>query len=150
MEVILTAKAMETEHKFSQHPVAGVSEPTPTFYSLFVLNLPPPTHPSLSSTTWNTSLFCPFPPPLLFIYCFSFLLYPCSFLLVLLPDFIFLSSFYSSLSCQLCIIGIKVFSAKLSRNWKATTPKRQNFLQILFCSEKSSGTIHSAELYWLN
>lgn len=38
---------METEYKLSQHPVAGVSELTPTFYSLFVLNLPLPTHSSL-------------------------------------------------------------------------------------------------------
>ena len=121
----------------------------PTLYSLLVLNLPPPTHPSLPSITWNTSAFLfPFPCYLFTVSLFHFIL-TLSFLFSSLA-FIFLSSFYSSFSYQACIIGIKILSTKIGRNWKATSSKRQDFLQVLCCSEKTSGTTHNAELYWVN
>lgn len=47
MEVILTVKKQWRQGTNFPNILAGVLELTPTLYSLFVLNLPPPTHPSL-------------------------------------------------------------------------------------------------------
>lgn len=120
----------------------------PTLHSLFVLNLPPPTHPCISHhLKYSFFYFALFPFP---FYLLTFSLFhstPNFFPVLLLYIYFSLQFLQLSPSFQARIIGIKILSAKLRRNWKVTSPKRQDFLQVSFYLDKSSGTIHNSELY---
>lgn len=115
------------QHKFPQHPMAGVSVLTPTLCILFVLNFPLPSHASLQPFEMIFLVFLARFSSLLFtVYHFILPL----FLLCWFPIFNFSSNFYNPVkkfSWKVHFIGIKIFTAKLSRNWKAVSPIRQDF-----------------------
>lgn len=128
------------QHKFPQHPMAGVSVLTPTLCILFVLNFPLPSHASLQPFEMIFLVFLARFSSLLFtVYHFILPL----FLLCWFPIFNFSSNFYNPVkkfSWKVHFIGIKIFTAKLSRNWKAVSPIRQDFLHALCCAAESPGT----------
>lgn len=103
---------------FSAHP-----------HTLYLVCFELPTSFScLSSTIWNdlSSFFGSLPYYLLFLYHFILPL----FLMCWFPIFNFSSNFYNPVkkfSWKVHFIGIKIFTAKLSRNWKAVSPIRQDF-----------------------